>query len=228
MDDESNKAFVVTSRGARLVAAFTGLARAGSFETQTWLMESLSESMKVDGRLRLHRLCEIADRDFRSIGVSRADQLITVVLAGYVADGTDPDGTPTYPSLTWFTNGTTPSPWPLPTETVGDFTFGSVRDTRQNDFENCYSLGLGWVSAIPQKDIDGLTMMARAKKPPAAWVGTATRSHSARCRLTSVSRNHWQAVFEHRSASGPRARAYRGLLHRRSDEDSPLAGASDA
>lgn len=77
IDDESNKAFIITPRGARLVAAFTGLARVGSFETQTWLMDALAESMKPDRLLHLRRLCEVADRDFRQLPVTAMQKHVT-------------------------------------------------------------------------------------------------------------------------------------------------------
>jgi hypothetical protein len=43
VDDESNKAIVVLPADARLAASITGIARAGSFMTNGWLLEALHE-----------------------------------------------------------------------------------------------------------------------------------------------------------------------------------------
>jgi hypothetical protein len=86
VDDESNKAAIFNCQDARLAVAFTGLARAGAFQTEFWLLESLVESAKPDYLMAqtIQRFCERATQDFRKIIVDRnSDKRLTVVLIGY-------------------------------------------------------------------------------------------------------------------------------------------------
>lgn len=48
IDDESNKAAAIDMDDARLACAFTGLARAGSFSTQDWLLDALHDCAPPD------------------------------------------------------------------------------------------------------------------------------------------------------------------------------------
>ncbi|MHB1445928.1 MAG: SEC-C metal-binding domain-containing protein [Acidimicrobiales bacterium] len=90
-DDESNKATVVVCENARLIVGFTGLASAGSFQTQEWLLKNLQESGPPDFlALNLtERLVDRATTAFAENPVLRRirpeDKRTTFMLTGFVA-----------------------------------------------------------------------------------------------------------------------------------------------
>jgi len=86
VEDESNKAATFNLKDARLAVAFTGLAKARTFQTRRWLLEALLESAKPDYQMvsTIKRFCNRATQDFAKIIVPRKwDKRLTVVLAGY-------------------------------------------------------------------------------------------------------------------------------------------------
>jgi hypothetical protein len=171
VDDESNKAIVVLPTGARLAFAYTGLATAGTFSTQWWLLDELFESLKPDGVLHLERFTDAADKRVRSLRLPPAHTTLTIVFAGYVADVKH-----AYPALGWVTNAGGMAGWPSQVHRVGDFEWSWTKHEKPNDYANSYCIGAGMVSAIPQRRIDELAEMAKRDKPAAAWVGRAVES----------------------------------------------------
>jgi hypothetical protein len=86
VEDESNKAATFNLQDARLAVAFTGLARAGTFQTRRWLLAALLDSANPDYQMEptIKRFCNRATQDFAKIVVPRkSDKRLTVVLAGY-------------------------------------------------------------------------------------------------------------------------------------------------
>jgi hypothetical protein len=86
VEDESNKAATFNLQDARLALAFTGLARAGTFQTRRWLLAALLDSANPDYQMEptIKRFCTHATQDFAKIVVPRKlDKRLTVVLAGY-------------------------------------------------------------------------------------------------------------------------------------------------
>ena len=84
--DEFNKAATFNLQDARLAVAFTGLARAGTFQTRRWLLAALLDSANPDYQMEptIKRFCNRATQDFAKIVVPRKlDKRLTVVLAGY-------------------------------------------------------------------------------------------------------------------------------------------------
>ena len=87
VEDESNKAATLNLQDARLAVGFTGLARAGRFQTRRWLLEALLESANPDYQMEstIRRFCNRATQDFAEIVLRRkSDKRLTVVLAGYL------------------------------------------------------------------------------------------------------------------------------------------------
>ncbi len=90
--DERNKATIMTCLNARLAIGFTGLARAGSFETQEWILLSLNECGPPDFTAKkiLDRLCAKATNDFRSHPIlqrlPRKDKRLSLMFSGYLYD----------------------------------------------------------------------------------------------------------------------------------------------
>jgi hypothetical protein len=88
--DERNKATIMACPNGRFAVGFTGLARAGSFETQEWILISLYNCGPPDyiaGKI-IERMCEKATRDFRSLpslrGVNRRDKRLSIIFSGYL------------------------------------------------------------------------------------------------------------------------------------------------
>lgn len=98
VDDESNKAIILRSVDARLVIGFTGLARASSFETERWLIETLTNAGHPDYKAEtyIEHLKEKATNAFQTFPAIRRlparDRRLTIMCTGYLykEEGTSP------------------------------------------------------------------------------------------------------------------------------------------
>lgn len=162
-EDEHTKATIVWSNGARSVAAYTGLARAGTFRTDEWLLGALDSSMAPAGVLDLSKLAAAASSAVAALRIPEARKNLTVVLAGYVADTAH-----TYPSFGWVSNFEAPTGLSL-TYSPGE-TFGQVfmRHTVPDAFEASYVIVAGTSSALEMAARDRLRRMAVENRPASA------------------------------------------------------------
>lgn len=98
VDDDCNKATVFVCKNARFAVGFTGLARYGSFETQTWLVETLCNCgpPDFDAKSILDRFTEKATLDFCSRSDLRAApasfKKLSVMFTGFLYNQTPPRG----------------------------------------------------------------------------------------------------------------------------------------
>lgn len=89
VDDEANKAIALTLPDARLSVAFTGLARAGSFDTRDWLMEAIHRASKDEGNAPalIERVADTATRTFKETpsicSTAPQNRRLDIVFAGY-------------------------------------------------------------------------------------------------------------------------------------------------
>ncbi len=89
VDDEANKAISLITPDARLTVGFTGLARAGTFDTRDWIMEAVNKAAIIDASAAgiITRFTNIATKTFhetRAIRqVDRSARRLDVVFAGY-------------------------------------------------------------------------------------------------------------------------------------------------
>jgi SEC-C motif-containing protein len=103
VDDESNKAAVMVCRDARLAVAFTGIARARTFDTHRWILEALVECAKPEylieptisrfrerATLDIDRIAEDYDTWAQKTGQSKLDKRLAIVLAGYTYENDQP------------------------------------------------------------------------------------------------------------------------------------------
>jgi hypothetical protein len=85
-DDESNKAFVLTTRDARMAIGFAGLAEAPTlrFKTRFWLAQALAEVAPPNHTIveMLPRLKARADRDISALRVT--DKRLSITGVGYI------------------------------------------------------------------------------------------------------------------------------------------------
>jgi hypothetical protein len=88
-DDESNKAAMVVCDDGRFGVAFTGLARAGAFTTEDWLVDALTQAF-AEGNHRvgpsLERLAAIATERMAEVArrapLDRATKRLSITLLG--------------------------------------------------------------------------------------------------------------------------------------------------
>jgi hypothetical protein len=88
-DDESNKAFVLTTRDARMAIGFSGLAEAKTlrFRPRFWLAQALADVAAPSYTMvdMLPRLRDRADRDVSSLPVT--DKRLSITNVGYLYRG---------------------------------------------------------------------------------------------------------------------------------------------
>jgi SEC-C motif-containing protein len=85
IEDDSNKAGVVTVLDARAIFAYTGLARAGQFHTRRWLAEAIMGAAPAEHRVYglLERLKQRADSDIAALPYPAADKRLSILMLGY-------------------------------------------------------------------------------------------------------------------------------------------------
>jgi hypothetical protein len=89
VSNEANKAGALICGDARLAYSFTGLAKAGAFDTRQWLRGAILEAAPPEFQIEyvVERLRQIATRQFRkNQDVARLppwDRRLSVMLAGY-------------------------------------------------------------------------------------------------------------------------------------------------
>jgi hypothetical protein len=85
-DDDAGKGFLVVVPDGRLMMAFTGLARAGAFDTRQWILQEtvkiLPEAPTLAGYL--HALAAAANQKFRRLRIRRSAARLTIVACGYI------------------------------------------------------------------------------------------------------------------------------------------------
>jgi hypothetical protein len=94
-EDESNKADVFVGADGRLAIAFTGLAKAGSFVTNRWLLGAFTDAAEPDYMTipTIERVPKIATAQFKTLNARRpGDKCLSVLCAGYVYGADRPRG----------------------------------------------------------------------------------------------------------------------------------------
>jgi hypothetical protein len=97
-DDESNKAIVLNCANARLALGFTGLAKAGDFETREWLLSTISECGPPDftAQAVLERVREKATQVFQNLPVlknlPKINKRLSIMFSGYLYHHNPPLG----------------------------------------------------------------------------------------------------------------------------------------
>jgi hypothetical protein len=169
-NDESNKAFVLLSRDARLAIAYTGLAEWGSFVTREWLPQVFAECAAPDFLMGpiIRRFTERATRDFANIKVKKpSDKHLSVVFAGYCYDETPPR---CYCWLVSNFEGCCDQHRP-PGLSSDQFMAFYHRDKRPTEGDVCLFLPAGAVWAVKRQDYESLHTLLHENKPAQALVG---------------------------------------------------------
>jgi hypothetical protein len=89
VDDESNKAATFFCEDARLAMAFTGVARAGKFETSRTLLDILLRASQAEHLLSttIPRFVELLTEEIGKANIPAVSRHLTVVFAGYTHQG---------------------------------------------------------------------------------------------------------------------------------------------
>ncbi|MCF7954969.1 MAG: SEC-C domain-containing protein [Phycisphaerae bacterium] len=90
-DDESNKSIILLCKNARLAVGFTGLAKAGSFNTREWLLRTLNKCAPPDYTAKelIERFAEKATKYFCNSGqlknIQPMHKRLSIMFTGYLA-----------------------------------------------------------------------------------------------------------------------------------------------
>lgn len=82
-DDDRNKMVLLRAGRLKLGVAFTGLARAGTFETATWVANALHRNLSAERGLDLAGFTGEATRTFAQIPAPAASKLCWILMVGF-------------------------------------------------------------------------------------------------------------------------------------------------
>jgi hypothetical protein len=168
VDDEANKSIVFICRNARLVVAYTGLAKAGTFLTGEWLPRVLMEAAAPDYLMEstIERLRKKATSDLASVQVRNpTDKRLSIVLAGYSYEEWPPR------VYCWLVSNfeglDNQPPRAVP---VAEFGAQYVREIRPSVEEPLILLAVGADRALSDGDFERLQVLLRGNRPPRAVI----------------------------------------------------------
>jgi hypothetical protein len=169
VEDEFNKAITLNLDDARVAVAFTGLARAGTFDTRRWLLTALLESATPEHAMEptIRRFCRRASQDFAQLVMSnKTHKRLTVVLAGYCYNEAPPRCY--YWSVSNFEGFDSAGPL---SEARDEFRVEWYRN--KNRSEEPYSLiaTAGVATRMSDDHTESLRAILQEKKPASAIVG---------------------------------------------------------
>ncbi|MFC2024478.1 YecA family protein [Chloroflexota bacterium] len=175
-EDDAFKSGVFICSNARLAFGFTGVAKCGIFNTDTWLLENLCKlgPPDFDAQSILDRLTEKATLDFSSLpsitNVSTRDKRLSVMFSGYLYEHSPPMAA--YAIMTNFQN--------LETSNDDDKAWDSFKCTyckekmpRQENFTFIQRVGV-W-QAMSTSDEISLRALLSEHKPAKAIVDKAVQ-----------------------------------------------------
>jgi hypothetical protein len=172
LEDESNKAIILTCINARVVVTYTGLAQIGSlpiggefeftppgtFRTVHWLLDALREAGRPDGLLMptLVRFRDLAQKQFESLSVGHPHKALTVSVVGFQA--ADPGSLPFAALISNARPGTI--------ESSSEFRIEWVATDRAS-----YVLAIGTTSPISKQTFERIEELSVREKPVRAPEG---------------------------------------------------------
>jgi hypothetical protein len=171
-DDESNKAVVINCVNARLAFGFTGLAKAGDFETRKWLLSTINECGPPDYSAQsvLERVKEKATQAFQTIPVleslPKSKKRLTVMFSGYLYHHDPPLG-----GLAILTNFQDIYSNEISTDAWKHFKCFYREEPRPYDGEVALLYAIGSVPPIGSKPISELVSILKARSPGKAIIG---------------------------------------------------------
>ncbi len=165
VDGDLNKTASLTLKGARLMYAFTGLAKAEGFATSEWIARSIVDCAPPDYEPVniLQRLADLATDTFRMHGalfkLEKKRKLLTILFSGYL-DDQRPIG------LAEISNRSESSPY-LASDT---FRCRFLQYPSAGHTASIVTFGAGATSAMRPTDWDHLSRLAEPEMPPRAAI----------------------------------------------------------
>lgn len=171
VDDDAFKGGVFICANARLAFGFTGLAKCGTFNTDTWLLENLVKLGPPDFDVKsiLDRLTDKATLDFSNLpsiaNVSAKDKRLSVMFSGYLYHHSPPMAA--YAIMTNFQN--------FETSNDDDIAWDSFKCTYWNEKRPCqenftFIQRIGAWPAMFTRDEISLRVLLSERKPAKAIV----------------------------------------------------------
>ena len=171
-DDESNKAVVLNCANARLAFGFTGLAKAGDFETRKWLLSTINECGPPDysAQAVLERVKEKATQAFQSVSglrtLPKSKRRLTVMFSGYLYHHDPPLG-----GLAIMTNFQNIDSGEISTEAWNQFECYYREELRPHIGEVALLYAVGTLPPIDPKITSELTSLLKTRRPAKAIIG---------------------------------------------------------
>lgn len=169
IEDESNKAIVLTCSNARLSVGFTGLARAGSFNTREWLLKKLNECAPPDyiADQIIKRFTEKATKEFSHIpnlkSLSRVHKRLSIMFTGYLYHHAPPLG-----ALAIVSNFQNIDLNTTLNESSDNFNYYFREERRPNDGKIILFFKIGTLPPVQKKDIKIIKELVANRKPARA------------------------------------------------------------
>lgn len=172
VDDESNKADVLTCMNAKLAIGFKGLARYGEFDTRYWVVDALYESSPPDYLAReiIERFRERASETFSRKpmvhNIPRSHKRLSIMFSGYLYHHEPPlIGYAIVTNYQDFETGRdSPEAW-------DEFTAKFWNECRSLDWEPTLVQRVGNWRAMRDADVAALRALLQARKLPRAIIG---------------------------------------------------------
>lgn len=166
IEDESNKAIVLTCSNARLSVGFTGLAKAGSFETRKWLSKTLNECAPPDytaeqliKRFTVKATSEFAQNPNLKF-LSREQKRLSIMFTGYLYHHEPPLG-----ALAIVSNFQNIDNNETLNKSLDSFNCYFREERRPNDGKITLFFTIGTLPPVPKQDIEVLKNLVSNKKP---------------------------------------------------------------
>jgi len=168
-EDESNKAAIFTCADARLAIAFTGLAKAGTFVANRWLLDAFAEAAEADYLAvpTINRVAKLATQRFRTLANSRPSaKCLSILCAGYTYDVDGPRGLVAL--ISNFERLDRELPGPLNSEFTAEW-----RIEKRDEADVSAALVFGIPTAVSNQHMGELVRLAKEDRPADALIGKA-------------------------------------------------------
>jgi len=170
-EDESNKAIILTCGNARLSVGFTGLAKAGSFDTREWLLKTLNECAPPDYAADqiIKRFTEKATKEFSQNpnlkSLPSVHKRLSFMFTGYLYHHEPPIG-----ALAIVSNFQNIDLNTVLSKSSDEFNYYFREESRPNDGKIALFFTIGTLPPVPKQDIQIIKELVEGKKPAQAIV----------------------------------------------------------
>jgi hypothetical protein len=175
VEEEEGKVGFVLCNDARFLYGFTGLARAGTFQTRRWILDALYQAAPPDFSLyaTLQRFRERATKDFSETpeltALPKADRRLTLLFTGHLYTRDPP-----VVGIAVISNCLDPPTDELSPEAWDHFKSYYTSEKKPGSDELAYVQRIGAHRAMTPEDYQALKAMLRERRPAQAVIARAT------------------------------------------------------